>query len=240
MHEFMLIWCLAAGLSGGLEAQTLSATPSGDSAPSTEVTTSSTATTQGYPSSVYVEPSQSFMVHNYLWEAFGPYPVGGSLVVGAWGQVTDSVPEWHQGVAGLARRFGSDLGTEAVRTTTRYGLAELMHENTLYYRCRCTGFLPRTAHAVVSTLTARRGSDGHVVFSIPSLVAPYAGTMVSVYGWYPDRYNAKDAFRMGNYSLVALMAGNLGLEFLPPGPSSFLKRFHFYNAHGAAESGMDH
>jgi hypothetical protein len=29
------------------------------------------------------------------------------------------------------------------------------------------------------------------------------GTMTAVYGWYPDRYGAKDALRLGNYNLLA-------------------------------------
>ena len=59
-----------------------------------------------------------------------------------------------------------------------------------------------------STLTARRGEDGHRVFSLPALVAPYAGAATAVYGWYPNRFGAKDAFRMGNYSLLAFAGEN--------------------------------
>ena len=65
---------------------------------------------------------------------------------------------------------------------------------------------PRLKHAVISTFTARRGEDGDRVFSFPALIAPYAGTLTAVYGWYPGRYDAKDAFRMGNYSLVGYVA----------------------------------
>jgi hypothetical protein len=79
----------------------------------------------------------------------------------------------------------------------------------LYYRCECKGVFPRLGHAVISTLTARRGEDGHRVFSLPALVAPYAGTMTAVYGWYPGRYDDKDAFRMGNYSLLGYVGGNI-------------------------------
>ena len=85
----------------------------------------------------------------------------------------------------------------AVSTTTRYALAEAFKEDTLYYRCECTGLFPRLKHAVISTLTARRGEDGHRVFSVPALVAPYAGSMAAVYGWYPGRYGAKDALPDG-------------------------------------------
>jgi hypothetical protein len=89
-----------------------------------------------------------------------------------------------------------------VGATTRYGLSEAFKEDALYYRCECRGVFPRSSHAIVSILTARRGENGHRVFSVPALVAPYAGTMTAVYGWCPGRYGARDAFRMGNYSML--------------------------------------
>ena len=109
----------------------------------------------------------------------------------------------------------------------------------MYYRCECKGVLPRLGHAVISTLTARRGEDGHRVFSFPALVAPYAGTMTAVYGWYPRRYGAKDALRMGNYNLLQFVGGNIALEFLYRGPHSWLTRMHLNNGHGAPNPGLE-
>jgi hypothetical protein len=119
----------------------------------------------------------------------------------------------------------------------RYGLAEALREDTLYYRCECKGVFPRLLHAVVSTLTARRGEDGHIVFSFPALIAPYAGTMTAVYAWYPGRYNGKDALRMGNYTMLGYVAGNIALEFFYGGPHSLLHRMHLSNAHLAPDQG---
>jgi hypothetical protein len=42
--------------------------------------------------------------------------------------------------------------------------------------------------------------------------------MTAVYAWYPNRYNAKDALRMGNYSLLGYVGGNIALEFFFSGP----------------------
>jgi hypothetical protein len=69
------------------------------------------------------------------------------------------------------------------------------------------------------------------------LVAPYAGTFTAVYGWYPDRFGAKDAFRMGNYTFLGYVAGNLSLEFFYRGPRSLLSRMHLNDAHGAHVQG---
>jgi hypothetical protein len=194
-------------------------------------------TTAGQPDLSYVRPTERTQVNNYLFDAFGPYPIAGAAVTAGINQIGNSPPEWNQGFKGYSRRFGSDYGIAAVGTTTRYALAEAFREDSMYYRCQCTGVFPRLRHAVISTLTARRGEDGHRVFSFPALVGPYAGTMTAVYGWYPSRFGAKDAFRMGNYSMLAYVGGNVSLEFFYSGPHSLLSRMHLNNAHGSPVQG---
>ncbi|MBZ5569897.1 MAG: hypothetical protein LAN64_18865 [Acidobacteriia bacterium] len=131
----------------------------------------------------------------------------------------------------IRERLWTDVCSAAINRLSPSGI-----EDTLYYRCECKGFFPRMKHAVISTFTSRRGDDGHRVFSVPALVAPYAGTMTAVYGWYPDRYGAKDGFRMGNYSVLGYVGGNIALEFLYGGPHSLLSRMHLSNRHGAPDS----
>ena len=89
----------------------------------------------------------------------------------------------------------------------------------------------------VAAVTAGTGEDGHRVFSFPALVGPYAGSVVAVYVWYPNRYGAKDALRIGNYSLLEYMGGNIALEFLYMSPRSGLSRMHLNNRHGAPDPG---
>ena len=189
------------------------------------------------PDLTYIRPTEKTRLRNYFFDTFGPYPIVGAAIAGGINQVDNTPPEWKQGAAGFGKRFGSDFGIAAVTTTTRYGLARAFREDTLYYRCECKGVFPRLNHAVISTFTGRRGHDGHRVFSFSALVAPYAGTMTAVYGWYPGRYNAKDGFRMGNYSLLGYVGGNVALEFLYSGPHSLLNRMHLNNGHGAPDNG---
>jgi hypothetical protein len=209
-----------------------------------EVSSSSTfalsaSTAPPQPDLTYMRPPQTTKLHNYLFDAFGPYPIVGAAIAGGINQVQNTPPEWKQGVDGYGKRFGSDFGIAAVTTTTRYALSEAFHEDTLYYRCQCKGLFRRLSHAVISTFTARRGDDGHRVFSFPDLVAPYAGTMTAVYGWYPGRYDYKDGFRMGNYSLLGYVGANIGLEFLYSGPHSWISRMHLNNGHGAPNPGSN-
>ena len=221
-----------AGLPGTARSQAPS--PLEDS-PTPSATTAVTAV--GQMNLMYVRPTQRIKVNNYVFDAFGPYPIAGAAFAAGINQASNAPPEWNQGVEGYAKRFGSDLGIAAVSTTTRYGLSEAFKQDDLYYRCDCSGVFPRLSHAMISTLTARRGEDGHRVFSVPALVAPYAGSMTAIYGWFPSRYGAKDAFRIGNYGLLSYMGENVALEFFYSGPHSLLRRMHLNNAHGSLDQG---
>ena len=207
-----------AGLSVMARSQSASNSEDSDGAAATTVS--------DLPDMTYVHPTHRTKASNYLFDAYGPYPIVGAATVAGINQISNAPPEWRQGAEGYGKRFGSDLAIAAIATSTRFGLAEALKEDTLYYRCTCSGVWPRFGHAVTSTFTARRGEDGHRVFSLPALLAPYAGTMTAVYGWYPERFNAKDAFRMGNYSLLAYVGGNLALEFVYGGPNSLLSHIH--------------
>jgi hypothetical protein len=227
----MLATAGLAGLSVLATAQSLidSENPSGAVA----------STTPAPPDLTYTRPTEKLKLRNYAFDAFGPYPILGAAVAAGINQADNTPPDWKQGAAGYGKRFASDFGIAAVTTTTRYALAQAFREDTLYYRCECKGVIPRLRHAVISTFTSRRGEDGHRVFSFPALVAPYAGTMTAVYAWYPGRYDARDAFRMGNYSLLGYVGGNVALEFLYSGPHSLLTRMHMNNRHGAAPAGSN-
>jgi hypothetical protein len=230
MHGFMLLLLAAADLTilpPLAEPQLLA--DSGDSS----ATVASPAPAQR--DLTYTRPTETTKLRNYAFDMFGPYPVAGAAFAAGIGQAYNTPPEWKQGVEGFAKRIGSDFGIAAVSTTTLYGLAQAFKEDTLYYRCECKGVFPRLRHAVTSTLTARRGQDGHGVFSVPALIAPYAGTMTAVYAWYPGRYDAKDALRMGNYTLLGYVGGNIALEFFYSGPHSLLQRLHLNNGHGAPD-----
>jgi hypothetical protein len=231
----MLLLLASAVLSG------LPATAGSQSLPgSVDSSAPVVSTTSGQIDLTYVRPTEKTKVINYVFDAFGPYPIAGAAITAGVSQASNALPEWNQGVEGYAKRFGSDYGIAAMGTTTRYALSAAFKEDSMYYRCECRGIFPRMSHAVASTLTARRGDDGHRVFSFPALVAPYAGSMTAVYAWYPGRYGAKDAFRMGNYNLLISAGGNISLEFLYSWPHSLLHRMHLNNSHGAPEPGSNH
>lgn len=190
------------------------------------------------PDFIYVRPTPRITVKKYTFDAFGPYAFVGTALIAGLDQTTNTPPEWKQGFGGYANRFESDFGIAFVGTTARYGLAKALKEDTSYYPCECRGVFPRIRHAALSTFTARRGETGHRVFSFPALVAPYAGVATAVYGWYPNRYGVKDALRMGNYSLLESIGGNIALEFLYSGPHALISRVRLSRIRGASDPGL--
>ncbi len=232
MYMPLAIGALAASAT---IVQAQAAAPLGDSP---GVALAST-TTHSLPDLSYTRPTEKTKLQNYFFDAYGPYPIAGAAIAAGINQYEGHPPEWGLDAEGYGQRFGSNFAIAAVSTTTRYALAKAFREDTLYYRCECKGFFPRLSHAVISTFTSRRGNDGHRMFSFPALVAPYAGTMTAVYGWYPARYGAKDGFRMGNYSLLGYVGGNIALEFIYSGPHSWISRMHLNNTHGARYPGSN-
>jgi hypothetical protein len=228
----VLVTAILAVLSAQVRAQSLSSSE----APSA----TAEVTARGEFDLTYVRPTQRTKVSNYAFDAFGPYPIAGATFAAVINQFSNAPPEWNQGLQDFGKRFGSEFAIAAVATTSRYGLAAAFKEDTLYYRCRCAGPYPRLRHAVISTLTGRRGEDGHRVFSFSALFAPYVGSATAVYGWYPNRFGAKDAFRMGNYSLLRYVGGNIALEFFYSGPHSLLSHMHLNNTHGSPIQGQTH
>jgi hypothetical protein len=182
----------------------------------------------------YHRPSEHEKLRNYAFDSFGPYAFLGSAFSAGIAQASNTShalnagipPDWGQGWDSYGARFGSDFGINLVTQTTRYSLAEAFRQDTIFYRCECSGFMPRLKHALISTVTARKGQDGHRVFSLPALVAPYAGTEAAALLWYPSRYNAMDGFRMGNYNVLAQVGLNLALEFIYGGPHTLLSHHH--------------
>lgn len=163
----------------------------------------------------YVRPDFHKRVHNYFVGTFGPLQMT-TLAFGSAISHADNVPpEWGQGWGAYGQRFASDIGSSTVNGTTNFLLGEALREDTKYYPCECRGIWPRVRHALISSVTARAGEDGHAVFSIPAVASPYAGAF-STLAWYPARYGPEDAFRTGNYDFLDSVGMKIALEFLHP------------------------
>lgn len=174
--------------------------------------------------STYVRPNFRQRFHNYKVRTFGPLRMTTLVFASAISHADNVPPEWGQGWGAYCKRLASDLGSSTVGGTTNFALSEALHLDTKYYPCECKGIWPRVRHALISSVTARAGDDGHRVFSVPAVAAPYAGAFSTLI-WYPARYGSKDAFRTGNYDLLDGVGMKVALEFLDP----LFKKLHHQN-----------
>ena len=171
----------------------------------------------------YVRPTFHKRLHHYFLHTYSPVKLTELAFGSAVSQMDNVPPEWHQGWGAYGKRFASDLGSTTANGVTEFALAETLRVDTIYYPCKCNRIWPRVGHALKSTITARAGEDGHVVFSVPGVVAPYGGAFSTLL-WYPSRYGPKDAFRTGNYDLLDRFGENIALEFLSP----LLRKVHLH------------
>lgn len=183
------------------------------------------------PILAYTRPTQREKLRLFEFDAFGPYAFAKAALGAGFQQASNAPPEWGGGAKPFGERVASNFGIQLVTTTTRYGMAEALREDVAYYPCECRGFFHRVRHAVISTVTARHGHDGHTSFSVSGLVSPYAGTMTAL-AWYPGRYGPKDGFRMGNYNVAIRAMENLALEFVYGGPHSMFSHIGSFKSPG--------
>ena len=161
-------------------------------------------------------PDGKQQFRNYLYSAFGPPALISSAIGAGLDQNKPAPPEWDSGAKGYGERYGWRFGMQLISQTTSYSLSALVHEDVAYHRCDCSGLVHRGSHALILTLAAKTTS-GQTIFSVPALVSPYAGSFAAIHAWYPSRYEAADAVRIGSTSFLFKAVGNLVGEFLAPG-----------------------
>ena len=169
----------------------------------------------------YVRPNFAKRFRTYTDNTFGAIRMVRVVSGAAWSQADYVPPEWGQGWGAYGERFASHLGVDFIDGGTTFALSEALRDDTTYYSCPCKGVWRRMKYALVASITARKGTDGHRVFSIPAVASPYAGSFGSL-AWYPRRYGPKDAFRTGNYDLLNGIGATVALEFLNP----LLRKIH--------------
>lgn len=230
MQRVMMAFLFTFFICGAVPPLAKAQSSSGAGASSTPNSQSS-APVHAQPGQTYRKPTHGQKFKSYLFDAFGPYAILGSAAAAGINQASgDKIngtgsgipPEWGGGAKAYFQRFGSKYGINITATTARYTMAEVFREDTIYYRCDCSGVSHRLVHALMSTVAARHGDDGRYRFSFSNLAAPYAGTMTAALGWYPARYEPSDGFRMGNYLLVSYAGLNVAKEFVYGGPHTLM------------------
>jgi hypothetical protein len=86
-------------------------------------------------------------------------------------QVHETFPEWGDGFEGYMKRFGSRQGQFIIQNTTISLGDGLLGWEPRYDRCRCTGFWPRTGHALARNFVTYDRTEK----SLRPQLLPYAG-----------------------------------------------------------------
>lgn len=112
--------------------------------------------------------------------------------------------DWGGGAAGYGRRFASRFGQFAIENTfVAAGNAALGYEPR-YDLCRCTGFWPRTKHAIARNFVAYDSSERKLHPQIPLYVAAFGAGAISSQ-WMPQ-----DPSPWRNGAYVALQQAGYG------------------------------
>lgn len=59
----------------------------------------------------YSKPTEATEFRNYLFSAFGPYPIAGAAFAAGISQAGNGIPEWGQGAEGSANAWAPILGS---------------------------------------------------------------------------------------------------------------------------------
>lgn len=160
----------------------------------------------------YVRPDKKIRLKRYIKRTVGPLSLARQAARAGFTTLTNSPEEWERTGEGFARRFGSNLGSNAIKQTTIYGLDEVLKLDSSYYRSPKKDFGSKMKNALLSTVTARN-KEGKRVFGAPRIAGTYTASIIAREAWYPDRYDYKDGLRSGTISLGFNAAFNVFKEF---------------------------
>lgn len=150
----------------------------------------------------YSPPTQKERFKTYLSHTFGIYSVVEAAARGGIDQARDAPSQWPQGGQGYADRLGSAMGQIAIRGTTEYLVSDLLREDNRRVPCGPSCPESKFKRALEDTFTARKGDDGHRVFSVARFSGPIVAGTVSTTTWYPSGYRKSELLRQtgANYA----------------------------------------
>lgn len=141
-----------------------------------------------------------------------------TLVSSAFGagiaQWRDIPPQWGQGAAGYARRFGEAEGYIAAHNTVALGFDLGFHLDPRYHRMPDATFMPRLSNAIMQSFLAYKDSGGRMV-NVSEIGGNFAAGLIAN-TWEPRGYNSwGDGLERGALGLLYHTGKNVAREFLP-------------------------
>lgn len=99
-------------------------------------------------------------------------------------QISDTYPEWGDGFDGYMKRFGTRQAEFVIQNSTISLGDGLLGWEPRYDRCRCTGFWPRTGHALVRNFVTYDRTEKSLRPQLMPYLGAFAGSTTSTL-WVP-------------------------------------------------------
>ncbi|MCU1263334.1 MAG: hypothetical protein JWO80_6219 [Bryobacterales bacterium] len=155
---------------------------------------------------------EKFDIHAYRMGA--PRVFAGYLFVAGLQQMQNSPGQWGRGFDGFAKRYGTDLGVNAMREGFSYGLDTVTHEDPRFFRSEKTGVGPRMKDALLQVLVAHTDSGGRN-FAYGNVLSAYGSSEIAT-NWLPSRHDSVgDGMIYGTLLLAGDAGRNAFREFWP-------------------------
>ena len=153
------------------------------------------------------------LFHKYVVSTLGPSGALHATLASGLEQWRRAPAEWGAGGEGYAKRWASAFAESAIGSTTKYGVARLLHHDPSFTRCSCSGLGPRLRHAITSPFAART-TDGRRVFSPATVAGIAAENIIPASSWYPAARGTRDGIAHAGSGLVAKAGVDIFREFV--------------------------
>ncbi len=154
------------------------------------------------------------LLHKYVWTTLGPSGALRATFASGFDQWRFAPRAWSQDSGGYAERWASEYATSAIGSTTKYGIARLLHQDPSFARCECEGVAPRLGHALVAPFKARTVS-GDWVFSPATVSGLAAENVIPAATWYPAPRGVHSGAAHALTGVLSKMAVDVLHEFVP-------------------------
>jgi hypothetical protein len=144
-----------------------------------------------------------------------PFPFVSSAVVAGVEQAADTLPGYHQGVEGYAKRYGATYVNFASATMLRDGLFPAIFRQDPRYYYRGTGTKTSRVLYALSTAVVCKGDNGKNQFNYSGLLGNLsAGALTQLYYPAGSRNGASTTIENGLLATLGVGAGHVLQEFL--------------------------
>ena len=141
-------------------------------------------------------------------------------------QVHNTYPEWGDGFGGFAKRFGSRQGEFIVQNSTIALGDGLSGWEPRYDRCRCTGFWPRTRHALIRNFITYDRTEKSLRPQLFPFVGAFTGS-VTASTWEPGN---NDWQVKGYQAVITQVPVGMGINWIGEFAPEIFGVFHRHRA----------